>query len=347
MKDVSQAMSAWMRGSGPQGDIVLGSRIRLARNLKGIPFPGAANREQLKHVLQVSESLAPLLEDYGEVRFLKMAEVESLERQILVEQHLISPDHAQNTIAKGVILGKHDEISVMINEEDHLRIQVLHPGLQLEAAWELADEIDDRFEAKLDFAFDQHLGYLTACPTNVGTGLRASVMLHLPGLQLVNQVGQVLGAVSKFGLAVRGLYGEGSEAHGNIYQLSNQATLGLSEEAIIERLNRLTAQILQGERQAREFLMKDKNRLATEDRLYRSYGILTHARTMTTQEALSLLSDVKLGVELGIIPNVDPNVLKQLIVLTRAAHLQRVMGQELPPHERDRLRASLIRDMLK
>ncbi len=347
MKDVSQALSGWMRGSGPEGDIVLGSRIRLARNLRGIPFPATANREQLKHVLQVSESITPALSSFGPVRFLKMAEVEALERQLLVEEHLVSPEHTKNTHAKGVILAKQDEISVMINEEDHFRIQVFHPGLQLDEAWRLADMVDDRIEAHLDYAFDQERGYLTACPTNVGTGMRASVMLHLPALKLVNQVNHVLGAVAKFGLAVRGLYGEGSDTQASIYQLSNQATLGMSEEGIIERLNRLTNQVLESERQAREFLLSSQNRLATEDRLYRSYGILTHARSITGQEAMTLLSDVKLGVELGIITNVDASLLKQLIVLTRPAHLQKVMGQELPPEERDRLRASLIRDMLK
>jgi len=336
-----------MRGSGPEGDIVLGSRIRLARNLKGIPFPGAASREQLKHVLQVSESASAALSSFGPMRFLKMAEIESLERQLLVEEHLISPEHTKNAQAKGVILGKQDEISIMINEEDHFRIQIFHPGLQLEEAWRLADTVDDRFEAQLDYAFDQERGYLTACPTNVGTGMRASVMLHLPALRLVKQVNQVLGAVTKFGLAVRGLYGEGSDSQASIYQLSNQATLGMSEEAIIERLNRLAHQVLAGERQARDYLLSSKNRLATEDRLYRAYGILTHARSMTGQEAMGLLSDVKLGVELGIILGVDPNLLKQLIVLIRPAHLQKIMGQELPPEERDRLRASLIRDMLK
>lgn len=347
MRDVRVVLSGWMRGTGPEGDIVLGSRIRLARNLKGIPFPATANREQLKHVLQVAEAIPPALSSYGPVRFLKMAEVEALERQLLVEEHLISPEHTKNTQAKGVILAKQDEISVMVNEEDHFRIQVFHPGLQLDEAWRLADQVDDQIEAELDYAFDQERGYLTACPTNVGTGMRASVMIHLPALRLVNQVNQVLGAVAKFGLTVRGLYGEGSDSQASIYQLSNQATLGMSEEAIIERLNRLTHQVLEGERQAREFLLKSQNRLATEDRLYRSYGILTYARSVSGQEAMALLSDVKLGAEMGIIPNVDANLLKQLIVLTRPAHLQKIMGQELPPEERDRLRASLIRDMLR
>ncbi|HHT73154.1 MAG TPA: protein arginine kinase [Firmicutes bacterium] len=347
MRDVSQSLSGWMRGTGPEGDIVLGSRIRLARNLKGIPFPGAATREQLKHVLQIAESIPPAMNSFAPVRLLRMAEVEALERQLLVEEHLISPEHTKNTHAKGVILAKQDEVSVMINEEDHFRIQVFHPGLQLDGAWRLADTVDDAIEAQLDYAFDQERGYLTACPTNVGTGMRASVMLHLPALKLVNQVTHILGAVTKFGLAVRGLYGEGSDTQASIYQLSNQATLGMSEEGIIERLNRLTNQILEGERQAREYLLSPQNRLATEDRLYRSYGILTNARSISGQEAMALLSDVKLGVELGIITNVDANLLKQLIVLTRPAHLQKVMGQELPPEERDRLRASLIRDTLK
>ena len=259
-----------------------------------------------------------------------------------MEEHLISPEHTKNAQAKGVILGKQDEISIMINEEDHFRIQIFHPGLQLEEAWRLADTVDDRFEAQLDYAFDQERGYLTACPTNVGTGMRASVMLHLPALRLVKQVNQVLGAVTKFGLAVRGLYGEGSDSQASIYQLSNQATLGMSEEAIIEA--KPFGATSSPQRQARDYL-SSKNRLqkiASTER-----GILTHARSMTGQEAMGLLSDVKLGVELGIILGVDPNLLKQLIVLIRPAHLQKIMGQELPPEERDRLRASLIRDMLK
>lgn len=338
--------SSWMAKSGPQGDIVLGTRVRLARNIRSIPFPATAERDQLREVLRLGEEMVPVLQRLGEFSFLKMAEVESLEREVLVEKHLISPRHTENPQNKGVILGKHDEISIMVNEEDHFRIQVLEPGLQLEQAWQMANAVDDCFEKNLDYAFDPELGFLTACPTNVGTALRASVMFHLPALKRVNQVNKVLGTVSKFGLTVRGLYGEGSDVWGNIYQLSNQVTMGHSEEETIEYLNGFTEQILHSERQAREYLMEENRRLLTEDQLYRSYGVLTHARSMSSQEAMELLSDLKLGVDLGIIQDIDSDVLKQLIVQIRAAHLQKMMGQPLPAEERDRLRASLIRETL-
>ena len=237
-------ISSWMKKSGPQGDIVLGTRVRLARNIRSIPFPAVADRDQLREVIRLGEDMVPFLHEVGEFSFLKMAEVDALERQVLVEKHLISPRHTENPQNKGVILGKHDEISIMVNEEDHFRIQVLQPGLQLDAAWDLADRVDDCFEKRLEYAFDPEIGFLTACPTNVGTALRASVMFHLPALKRVNQVDKVLGTVSKFGLAVRGLYGEGSDVWGNIYQLSNQVTLGHSEEETIEYLTRFTEQIL-------------------------------------------------------------------------------------------------------
>ena len=343
MRDIA----SWMKENGPEGDIVLGARCRLARNLAGIPFPEAANREQLREVLSKAAAVTPYLAELGSFAFKEMATMDALEREVLVEEHLISPSHMQNPAHKAVILNDECNISIMVNEEDHFRIQVLKPGLQLERAWERATRVDDLLEQHLDFAFDLQAGYLTACPTNVGTALRASVMLHLPALRRVGKVQEVLGAVSKFGLTVRGLYGEGSDAWGNVYQLSNQITLGQSEDETLEHLARFTAQILHSERQAREYLLEKERRLATEDWLYRSYGVLQHARILTSQEAMELLSDLKLGIDLGIIPYGDPELLKQLMVQIRAAHLQSIMGQPLPAQERDRLRASLIRDTLQ
>jgi protein arginine kinase len=275
-----------------------------------------------------------------------MGTMEELDRQVLAEEHLISPSHTQNAQHKAVILNETSNISIMVNEEDHLRIQVFKPGLQLDEAWRTATEIDDRFEEHLDYAFHMQAGYLTCCPTNVGTALRASVMFHLPALRRLKKVQEVLGTVSKFGLTVRGLYGEGSDIWGNVFQLSNQITLGQSEEETIEHLGRFTDQILHSERQAREYLLEEDRRLKTSDWLFRSYGTLLHARTITGQEAMELLSDLKLGVDLGVIEHSDPEVLKQLMVQIRSAHLQKMLGQALPVHERDRLRASLIRDTL-
>lgn len=340
-------IASWMRESGPQGEIVLGTRCRLARNLEGIPFPEAASREELREVLNRSKTVVPHLNAVGNFSYHEMATMDSLDREILVEEHLISPSHMQSPQHKAVIMNEKCNISIMVNEEDHFRIQVLKPGLQLEQAWQLATKVDDQLEEHLDFAFDLNTGYLTSCPTNVGTALRASVMFHLPALRRLKKVQEVLGTVSKFGLTVRGLYGEGSDVWGNVFQLSNQITLGQSEEETIEHLARFTAQILHSETQAREYLLEKDRRLATEDWLYRSYGILSNARIIGSQEAMELLSDLKLGIDLGIIQHSDPELLKQLMVQIRSAHLQRIMGQPLPVQERDRLRASLIRETLQ
>ena len=340
-------IASWMKQGGPEGDIVLGTRCRLARNLQGVPFPEAASRDQLREVLQQVENVVPRLQSLGIFTYLEMGTMDTLDRQILAEEHLISPSHIQNPQHKAVILNDTSNVSIMVNEEDHLRIQVLKPGLQTEAAWQLATKIDDLLEEHLDFAFDMQTGYLTSCPTNVGTALRASVMFHLPALRRLKKVQEVLGAVSKFGLTVRGLYGEGSDVRGNVFQLSNQITLGQSEEETIEHLARFTDQILHSERQAREYLLEEDRRLETEDWLFRSYGILSNARTITSLEAMELLSDLKLGVDLGVIELSDRELLKQLMVQIRSAHLQKMMGQELPVQERDRLRASLIRDTLR
>lgn len=340
-------ISSWMKQSGPQGSVVLGTRCRLARNIEGIPFPEAASREQLREVFEKVKEVVPHLQQLGDFVFHDMAAMDSLQRQVLAEEHLVSPSHIQNPQHKAVVLNETTNVSIMVNEEDHLRIQVLKPGLQLEEAWQEATTVDDLLEEHLDYAFHMQAGYLTCCPTNVGTALRASVMFHLPALRRVKKVQEILGTVSKFGLTVRGLYGEGSDVWGNVFQLSNQITLGHNEEETIEHLARFTDQILHSEHQAREYLLEDDRRLVTEDWLFRSYGILCNARTITSQEAMELLSDLKLGIDLGIILHRDPDTLKQLMVQIRSAHLQQLMGQSLPVQERDRLRASLIRETLQ
>ena len=338
---------SWMKKDGPEGDIVLGTRIRLARNFADIPFPAIANRDQARQVMLQARQLPHALNQLAGVELYELAEVEELERQILMEKHLISPEHTQQTSYKGVIISEREDISIMINEEDHLRIQVLFPGLQLKEAWELADKVDDLVEAEVKYAFDPEIGYLTACPTNVGTGMRGSIMLHLPALARINQLGNVLRSISQFGLAVRGLYGEGSESFGNIYQVSNQISLGHSELDMLEHLARVTEQIINSERQARKYLVQEQNRTASEDQIHRAYGILTNARIITTKEALKLLSTLLLGVDLELIVDVERCLIKELMVEIRDAHLQKTMGQSLPSNELDRLRASLIRERLR
>ncbi|WP_406677544.1 protein arginine kinase [Moorella sp. ACPs] len=340
--------SKWMEGSGPQADIVISSRIRLARNLKGMPFPNLMNEAQEAKVIRlVGQAIrAPgVFQAVGELKLQTLRELSPVERQILVEKHLISPDLAEGKGEKAVVLRDDEAISIMVNEEDHLRLQCLLPALMLHEAWRLADAADDALENELDFAFDQERGYLTACPTNVGTGLRASTMLHLPALVLTKQAGQVLTALTKVGVAVRGLYGEGTEAQGNIFQVSNQITLGRSEEEIINNLSAVTVRLADQEREARELLRK-QSRWQLEDRVGRAYGVLTNARILSSQEALQLLSDVRLGVEMKILRGIDQRLINQLMVRIQPAYLQFTAGKEMTPFERDVHRAAMVRELL-
>lgn len=345
LKDViSKNLTHWITGNGPENDIVLSSRIRLARNLDKILYPGRANKEEKA---LVSKSVIDAISQQNEIElhYIKLADLPEVDREVLVEKHIISPVHAQTGIEKGVLLNDNETISVMINEEDHIRIQVLIPGLQLEEAWEIANNLDDLFEAKLDYAFSEKWGYLSACPTNVGTGMRTSVMVHLPALNMTNNINRMLGAVSQLGLVVRGLYGEGSESSGNIYQISNQITLGHTENDIIDNLKSVTTQIVGQERQARKLLLQEREG-DVRDKIKRSYGILKYAYRISSEEAMRLLSDVKLGIDMGIIENVDQKVLSELLVLIRPAHLQKINGKELTASERDIKRAELIQTRL-
>ncbi|WP_027718379.1 protein arginine kinase [Desulfovirgula thermocuniculi] len=345
---VSNPHSPWMDGTGPEADIVISSRVRVARNLAGLPFPHMLNQiraEEVIRAVQAAINGREFRQKVGHMELIRMKDLTPVERQVLVEKHLISPDLLESYEHKAVAISADEVLSVMINEEDHLRLQCLLPGFQLQRAWELVSRLDDGLEATLDYAFDEKLGYLTACPTNVGTGLRASVMLHLPGLVLVDQVKSVLGTITKFGLTVRGLYGEGTEAKGNLFQVSNQITLGQTEEDIMANLVSVTRQLLAQERAAREALYRErKDQL--EDRVGRAYGLLKHARMMTSEEAIRLLSDLRLGIDLGIIKNIPAPLVIELMVLTRPAFLVKVVGKELSPVERDVYRAQLIRKKL-
>lgn len=340
--------SKWMEGSGPQADIVISSRIRLARNLKGLPFPNMMTEAQETDVIrQVGQAIraGSTARSVGDLHLYSLWELPLLERQILVEKHLISPDLAKASGAKAVVLRDDDAVSIMVNEEDHLRLQCLLPALMLYEAWRLADAADDALENELDYAFDQARGYLTACPTNVGTGLRASTMLHMPALVMTKQAGPVLSALTKVGVAVRGLYGEGTEAHGNIFQISNQITIGRSEEEIINNLSAVTARLADQERESRVLLRK-QNRWQLEDRIGRSYGALTNARILSTQEALQLISDVRLGVEMKLLPDIDHRLLNKLMVYIQPAFLQYTAGKDMTPFERDVHRAAVVRELI-
>ena len=333
-----------MKGRGPNNDIVMGSRIRLARNVAKVPFPAMANDEQLAHVCELARSVTA--HRRLDMDYFSIAQVPRLERELLVEKHLISPQQTREVQHKAVVLRKDELVSIMVNEEDHLRIQSIYPGFQLESAWEQCDQIDDVIGENLEYAFSAELGYLTACPTNVGTGLRASVMLHLPVLSMTNQMQRVIPVINKLGLAVRGLYGEGTEAVGNIYQISNQLTLGHSEQEIIQHLTTVARQIVDQEKEARQQVVQI-GKAELEDRTYRALGVLSQARVLSSQEAMQLLSEVWLGVDVGLIQELDSQILKSLVVLIRPAHLQKINGKDMDAAERDVYRAHLVREYIQ
>ncbi len=341
------ALSDWMKGHGPDSEIVISSRIRIARNVSTYPFPMLSTNQQSKEVLdQVTASLNN--EDLSTIShfdLLLLSDLSELEKRVLVEKHLISPNLANESRNGAVILSENESVSIMVNEEDHLRIQCLCPGFQIREAWDLASQIDDVFESQVEYAFDERRGYLTSCPTNVGTGIRASVMMHLPALVLSQQINRILSAITQVGLAVRGLYGEGSEAIGNLFQISNQITLGQSEEEIIDNLYSVARQIIEHEKAARDKLLYE-SRPRIVDRVMRSYGILSHAAIMDSKEAAQRLSDVRLGIDLGIITNVSANVMNELMVMTQPGFLQQLSGEKLSADDRDLRRAELIRERL-
>ncbi|MBS4055612.1 MAG: protein arginine kinase [Thermaerobacter sp.] len=332
----------WATGEMPYGPIVISSRVRLARNLKDLPFPGTMSQEAQREVLSRIERVLrqPSRDNY---QVLRMAELPQNERLALVEEHLISYDLA-NQREGAVALSPESGLSVMLNEEDHLRIQCVLGGLDLDTAWQGASRCDDLLESELDFAFHEQYGYLTACPTNVGTGMRASVMLHLPALVESGQIGRVLMAIGQFGLMARGLYGEGTEARGHIFQISNQVTSGVSEEEVVRNLKAVTLQIV-GQEQALQKKMLAANRPKIEDRVFRALGILTNARMLDSSEAMTLLSELRLGVSAGLL-SLPLSLLSELLVLIQPGVLQSTHKQELHALERDVKRAEAVRSRL-
>jgi len=335
-------LSSWISEKGPNQEIVLSSRMRLARNLEERSYPNCAGEKELNEIIELVKETASHQDDFN-LCFINIQELPEVERQLLVEKNLTSPAHIKKRMANGLLLNNKENISIMINEEDHLRIQILLPGFQLNQCWEKADKIDDIFENKLDYAFSEKYGYLSTCPTNLGTGLRASVMVHLPALNLTNNINKMLEAISQLGLVVRGIYGEGSESAGNIYQISNQITLGNSEGEIIDNLKSVTTQIIEQERNARERLLKEQE-IRVRDEIMRAYGILKYAHKISSEETLKLLSHVSLGIDMEIIDNIDSGMLNELMILIRPAHLQKNEGKALEPQKRDLKRSELIKE---
>lgn len=337
----------WLTGDGPLQNIVVSSRVRLARNLHERPFPGWAKKAERVEILNEILPVVGALPDMAEAFSEPMEALSPLDKQVLVERHLISREHAAKGVGSAVVMNAAQTLGFMINEEDHLRMQAICPGLQLTRTFELIDHADSELEKSLNIAFHENLGYLTACPTNVGTGMRASAMLHLPALVMSDQVNKIINSVNKIGLAVRGLHGEGSEAMGNLFQISNQTTLGETEAEIIERLNKVISQIVEHEQNAREKLVEQKPG-AVLDQVGRAYGILSHAHSIHSKEALNLLSVIKLGVDLELFPEAAREAVDELLIETQPAHLQKgARVKKMAAEQRDSLRAGLIRTKLK
>lgn len=336
----------WLKEEGPSSQLVLASRLRLARNLEGFLFPPVAIPQDRERVVLLVEKAVDLHKKLKHLLRIPINAIPSLDRQVLVETHLISPQYAQGGPGQTFFVEEDGPISIMVNEEDHLRIQCILPGLDLENGWERINEVDDDLESCLDFAYQEQLGFLTTCPTNVGTGLRASTLIHLPALVLGNLLQKVVHAVGQLGIAVRGLYGEGTESQGHFFQLSNQISLGLSEEEITDKVKSITTQVITQELNARE-VIKKSHFYQISDRVWRSYGVLAAARVMASNEAMEHLSMVRLGVSMGILPAIPLPALNELMISLKPACIQRMLGEDLDATKRDIMRATIIRQTLR
>ncbi len=346
LRELARSGGEWLRGRGPQAGIVVSTRVRLARNVAGYPFLKRMDDEQRRDVIEQIRSSARQQELLPNPCFVELDEVEELDRQFLVERHLISRELASREGPRAVLFDREEDKSLMLNEEDHLRMQLMRAGLQLDEAWQEASRLDDRLETCLDYAFSSRLGYLTACPTNVGTGLRVSVMLHLPALVITRQIEKVFQAIARMRLAVRGLYGEGTEAFGDFYQVSNQVTLGKTEDEILGQLKLAAPRIIQYEQKARETLSRESE-VFLGDRISRAVGMLRYARQISSEETMSLLSAIRMGIDVGRVQGLDLETVNRLFIGTQPAHLQILRGTELSQENRDVARGETIREHLK
>ena len=337
-------MSNWYLESGKESDVVLSTRIRLARNITEIPFINKITKEQAEEVNSIMKQAIEKV-GYG-LKFIRLKDVDDITKLSLVEKHILSPEFALNdNETKSIAINDEENICIMINEEDHLRIQVLSSGLNLKDSLNLAIELDKKLEQNVNYAYSDKYGFMTSCPTNVGTGLRASVMVHLPALTRTGNINKVLNVVNGFDMNIRGIYGEGTNSKGNIYQISNKQSLGISEEEIIKNIQIITDRIIEQERLARKILTKDS--LNLEDTLYRTYGVLTNCRKISSEECNKILSEIRLGVDLGIIRELNDLQVNKLEIYTKPANLQKFVGETLNAYERDIKRAEVIKKIIE
>lgn len=346
LNDLVEQSGEWLKGTGPESDVIVSSRLRLARNVRRFSFPIAANAREKAEIEEYIKERLSKSAPVPDCIYIPLEKLPPIDRDLLVERHLISRDHAMGNGPRGVLVSRDETVSIMVNEEDHLRMQVLRSGFQLDAAWKELNKIDDLLSENIDYAFDPQLGFLTSCPTNIGTGLRVSVMIHLPALAYSKQVDKVLNSLSRINYAVRGLFGEGSVAIGDFFQISNQITLGKSEPEMITEMKNIIPQIVTFERSWRQKLLHDE-RQKLEDRIWRAAGILGNARMIASDEALDMLSYLRLGCNLKIIETIPMDALNELFIFAQPCHLQKLEKRELGPNERDAVRADFIRKRLQ
>ncbi len=344
-EDMAKNPAGWLSGQGEENSVVLSTRVRLARNVSGCIYPGASDIKTREKVINYFESIRSQSGRFSKGQLIKSAELSALDRDFLIERHLMSPNFLREDESRALYIGAEDIISIMVNEEDHFRIQALAPGLNLEKPFREASACDNEIGKAVKLDYDPDFGFLTACPTNVGTGMRASVLIHLPGLVITKDIDRVIAKITKMGVAVRGFYGEGTDVLGNLFQISNQNTLGVSETETLELIRNVTRSVIEDENLARERL-KEEAPDQIEDKIWRAYGILKYARALTSEEVMNLLSALRLGVAMKIIDTINIKTINEILLLSQPAHLQKFYMEEMSPEQRDAVRAEMVREKL-
>jgi protein arginine kinase len=342
---MSRKLTGWLSGQGDENMVVLSSRVRLARNIAGCIYPSAADIDTRAKVVDYFESISNRSETLSRGKLIKANQLSETDQNFLIERHLMSPTFVVDESSRALFISDDETVSIMVNEEDHLRIQALSAGLDPASSFKTAVQYDNEIGRYLEFDYDPDFGFLTACPTNVGTGLRASVLIHLPGLVITKDIDRVIGKISKMGVVVRGFYGEGTDVLGNLFQISNSKTLGISEQETLDTIVNVARVIIDDEAAARGRLM-DEASAQISDRIWRAYGILKHARVLTSEEVMNLLSAVRLGIAMGIIDFVGIPLINEILLLSQPAHLQKYYGDEMSSEERDSVRAQMVRERL-
>jgi protein arginine kinase len=345
-EEMAKSPAAWLSGKGNDALVVLSTRVRIARNVAGCNYPTSADSETKNRVISYFDSTMARSKLLSEGQYFKAIDLDDLDRDFLIERHLISPTFLNGDPAKAILIGESEQVSVMVNEEDHLRVQALAAGLDPQAAYDLATKYENEIGRHIEFDYDSDFGFLTACPTNAGTGMRASVLIHLPGLVLTREIDRVISQITRSGLVVRGFYGEGSDVLGNLFQISNQNTLGVSEKEILDHIAKISREIIDEEAEARRMLVSEAQDMI-EDKIWRAYGILKHARVLTSDEVMNLLSAVRLGHAMKMIDFIDIALINEILLLSQPAHLQKYYGHLMDHGKRDFVRAQMVREKLR